>query len=69
MVITIDKSKNRIMDKLTVDTVQPKVSIRNVDVFYGQAQAVHDVSMDIPEHKVTALIGPSGAENPRSYDA
>jgi phosphate transport system ATP-binding protein len=37
-----------------------KVSIKKLDIFYGNTQAVHNVSMEIPEHKVTALIGPSG---------
>ena len=37
-----------------------KMSMRNVDVFYGDKQAIHDVSLDLEEKKVTALIGPSG---------
>ena len=32
----------------------------DVDVFYGQAQAIHKVSMDIGKHEVVAMIGPSG---------
>ena len=36
------------------------VSVRNLDVYYGDTQALTDVSIDIPEHRVTALIGPSG---------
>jgi phosphate transport system ATP-binding protein len=30
------------------------------DFFYGQKQAIFDVSLDVPEKQVTALIGPSG---------
>ena len=37
-----------------------KVKAVGVDVFYGQKQALFDVSLDIPERSVTALIGPSG---------
>jgi len=37
-----------------------RISARNVDVFYGDKQAIFDVSMDIPEKSVTAFIGPSG---------
>ena len=37
-----------------------KVTTRNVDVFYGDKQAMFDVNIDIPENCVTALIGPSG---------
>src|SRR3712207_6100382 len=33
---------------------------RDVSVFYGEKQALFDVSLDIPEKAVTALIGPSG---------
>ncbi len=36
------------------------VKARNLDVYYGDEQAVSDVSMAIPEHEVTAIIGPSG---------
>ncbi len=33
---------------------------RTLDVYYGDEQALRDVSIEIPEHKVTAIIGPSG---------
>ncbi len=36
------------------------IEIRQVGIAYGDNQVVHDVSMDIPERQVTALIGPSG---------
>ena len=43
-------------------TVSPptKVAVRSVSVFYGEKQALFDVSLDMPEKSVTALIGPSG---------
>ena len=37
-----------------------KVSARDVNVFYGDKQALFDVNMDIPDRSVTAFIGPSG---------
>lgn len=37
-----------------------KFTMRNVDVFYGQKQAIFDVSMDIAKNEVIAMIGPSG---------
>jgi phosphate transport system ATP-binding protein len=37
-----------------------KVKAKTVSVFYGEKQALFDVSLDIPEKSVTALIGPSG---------
>lgn len=37
-----------------------KISTRNVNVFYGEKQAIFDASLDIRENEVIALIGPSG---------
>lgn len=37
-----------------------KYHTKDVNVFYGAKQALFDVSLDIHEHEVTALIGPSG---------
>lgn len=39
---------------------EPKLSVEHLDVFYGDDHALKDVSLDIPERSVTALIGPSG---------
>ncbi len=38
----------------------PKMRARGVDVFYGDAQAIREVDLDIRRDEVTALIGPSG---------
>ena len=38
----------------------PKMTARDVSVFYGEKQALFDVNLDIPENQVTAFIGPSG---------
>jgi phosphate transport system ATP-binding protein len=38
----------------------PKMSAREVSVFYGDKQALKDVSVDIRDDRVTAFIGPSG---------
>ena len=40
------------------DTV--KINVEHVNFFYGTQQALHDVSVQIRQHFVTALIGPSG---------
>ncbi|AQT46463.1 MULTISPECIES: phosphate ABC transporter ATP-binding protein PstB [Bartonella] len=37
-----------------------KMRGQDVKVFYGTKEALHGVSLDIPEHQVMALIGPSG---------
>ncbi|GGD20201.1 phosphate ABC transporter ATP-binding protein [Pyruvatibacter mobilis] len=39
---------------------QVKMETRNVNVFYGEKQALFDVNLDIRQNQVTALIGPSG---------
>jgi phosphate transport system ATP-binding protein len=36
------------------------LTTRNLNVWYGTAQALKDVSIDIPRNRITALIGPSG---------
>ena len=43
---------------VTVD--DPKMRTQGVDVFYGDKQAIHDVSLDIGNNEVIAMIGPSG---------
>ena len=37
-----------------------KITSKNVNVFYGDKQAINDVSIDIATEHVTAFIGPSG---------
>jgi len=40
--------------------LRPKMQIRGLNFFYGAYQALRNITLDIPEHKVTAFIGPSG---------
>jgi phosphate transport system ATP-binding protein len=37
-----------------------KVVVRDLNFFYGKAQALHNISLEIPERIVMAFIGPSG---------
>jgi len=37
-----------------------KISVRNLDFYYGKFKALKGINLDIAEHKVTAFIGPSG---------
>ncbi|MGI9440404.1 MAG: phosphate ABC transporter ATP-binding protein PstB, partial [Parvibaculales bacterium] len=37
-----------------------KIKSKNINVFYGDNQALHDIDLDIFANEVTALIGPSG---------
>ncbi len=40
--------------------LDPIISARGVNVFYGDTQALFDIDLDVLPNKVTALIGPSG---------
>ena len=42
------------------DNSTPAVSLERVTARYGQTLGVRDVTMQIPRHKITAIIGPSG---------
>jgi phosphate transport system ATP-binding protein len=37
-----------------------KISVEHLSFYYGSKQALNDVSLEIPERQITALIGPSG---------
>ncbi len=37
-----------------------KMSVLDLELFYGDFQALHGISVPIKEHQITALIGPSG---------
>jgi phosphate transport system ATP-binding protein len=43
-----------------VADMSSKFTARNVNFWYGSHHALHNITLDIPEHCVTALIGPSG---------
>lgn len=37
-----------------------KLSIQNIDLYYGDFKALKNINMEIEENKITAFIGPSG---------
>ncbi len=39
---------------------QPIITVNDLNLWYGQTQALKNISLDIPEKSITALIGPSG---------
>lgn len=45
---------------MTASTNQTIIQVNNLDLFYGDFQALKNIHMDIPEKSVTAYIGPSG---------
>ncbi len=40
------------------------ITVKDLCLWYGSMQALKNISMDIPEKNITALIGPSDAGNP-----
>ena len=38
----------------------PKISVQNLNFYYGKFHALKSINLDIPQNKVTAFIGPSG---------
>jgi phosphate transport system ATP-binding protein len=42
------------------DDAPAKISVRRLNFYYGRAQALHEISLDVPERVVMAFIGPSG---------
>lgn len=50
-------------DRRTVGNIEaenPRIKARNVNVYYGDKHAIHDVSVDLGKNEVLAMIGPSG---------
>lgn len=46
--------------KKTEDQSEVCIKVENLDLFYGEKQALHGINMEMPKKKVTAYIGPSG---------
>ena len=40
--------------------MQNKISVKDLNFFYGKVQALHGISLEVPERQVIAFIGPSG---------
>ncbi|CAD6882010.1 Phosphate transport ATP-binding protein PstB (TC 3.A.1.7.1) [Methylomonas albis] len=56
----IDISALKREDRKSAEQLQTCIKVENLDLFYGQKQALHSVNMEMPNKKVTAYIGPSG---------
>jgi phosphate transport system ATP-binding protein len=41
-------------------TLPEKISVRNLNFFYGRTQALHNIHLSVPDRVVMAFIGPSG---------
>lgn len=47
-------------DRMSLANEDICINIKNFNLYYGSKQALKDITMDIPEKRVTAFIGPSG---------
>ncbi|MEX0904114.1 MAG: phosphate ABC transporter ATP-binding protein PstB [Balneolaceae bacterium] len=58
----VKTQRNDIQPKSTKDMANTryKLQTKNINVFYGQFQAINNISLDIAPNSVTAFIGPSG---------
>ena len=45
---------------LSLEQEQTCMEIQNLNLYYGDKQALHDIAMKVPQKRVTAFIGPSG---------
>jgi phosphate transport system ATP-binding protein len=43
-----------------MNTLNPAIQVKKLNFYYGNTKAIAHVSLDIYQHKITALIGPSG---------
>ncbi|AGF97419.1 phosphate ABC transporter ATP-binding protein [Methanosarcina mazei Tuc01] len=48
------------MTEVVQNVAQPHITVENLNLWYGEKQALKNVSLKIPRNSVTALIGPSG---------
>ena len=58
--VTPTISTSEAVDLVNLPAEQTALEVKGLDLFYGNKQALFDVSMKIPKGQVTAFIGPSG---------
>jgi len=56
--IRVSREQRKTVGDITVD--RPRMTCRNVNVYYGDKHAINDVSIDIGNNEVLSMIGPSG---------
>ena len=57
---TLPAPQRRMQARSEVELGAPRISMRNLDFFYGANQALKGINLDLPERQVTGMIGPSG---------
>ena len=56
----IDMSAIAQNNQVKTEKAETSISIQDLNLFYGEKQALHGITMEIPKKQVTAYIGPSG---------
>ena len=54
------KTNSELLNKNTAINNNMKLSAKGVNLYYGSFQALRNITLDIPECAITAIIGPSG---------
>ena len=52
--------KFEVKSRASLASAPTKISVNNLNFFYGRTQALNDITVDVPERMVMAFIGPSG---------
>lgn len=50
----------RNMPRSTIADEEIAIEVKNLDLYYGESRALHQIDLKIPRNRVTAYIGPSG---------
>jgi phosphate transport system ATP-binding protein len=53
-------TQNKVSALDALQSTEVKIRIEGVDLYYGHFQALRNITLDIREHAITAIIGPSG---------
>ncbi len=60
MVETLERPSATRHERITAYGENAKISVRDLNFYYGAFHALKNINLDVPEKKVTAFIGPSG---------
>jgi len=60
IVIPSAEANQETAEGIPMETAANKLEVRNLEFYYGDYKALHDINLSIPEKQVVAFIGPSG---------
>ncbi len=55
---TVPRDRRETVGEIRVDN--PRIRCNNVNVYYGETHAIHNINLDVGNNEILALIGPSG---------